>query len=58
MTRTILRRISNLKDIKVLAREEAEKAVRIEGTSRSLDEGPSIAIYKPIDIVSRHYLGL
>jgi len=48
----------NLKDVKVLTKEETEKAVRIERANRSLIESPFITMYKPIDIIGRYYLGL
>ena len=58
MIYTILRRISNLEDIKALIKEKTEKTVKINTTQKSND--PSIvasyiATYKPIDIKGPRY---
>ncbi len=58
MTRIISRRISNLEDVEVLAKEETEKAARVERASRSLAEGLSIAAYKPINTGGRYHSSL
>ena len=52
-----MRRISNLENIKVLAREEAEEAARAKGVNRSSVKGLSIATYELIDTVDRYHLG-
>jgi len=55
LTRAISRDIF---DIKELEKMKTEKAVRVEGVSRSLAEGLSVAMYKLIDITGRHHTNL
>ena len=51
----IVRSVFNIKELKKL---EAEEAVRVEGTGRSLVEGSFIAIYELIDIRDRYHSNL
>ena len=53
-----MRRVSNLENIEVLAREEAEEAAKVEGIAWSLAEGLFVIVYKPIDTMDRYYSNL
>ena len=55
---TFQRKLLNVKELKKKEKEKTEEAVRTEGTIRSLVEGPSIAMYKPIDTAGRYHSDL